>query len=56
MYWLWSGEEEAGRATACGTSHGPCQPHSAGEEGLRETGMIKHNMLPSPTYQRVGFC
>ena len=32
--WLWSGEEEAGRAPACGTSHGPCQPRSTGVGGL----------------------
>ena len=32
--WLWSGEEEAGRAPACGTSHGPCQPRSTDVGGL----------------------
>ena len=39
--WLWSGEEEAGRAPACGTSHGPCQPRSTGVGGLGQEAQSK---------------
>ena len=39
--WLWSGEEEAGRAPACGTSHDPCQPHSTGVGGLGQEAQSK---------------
>ena len=39
--WLWSGEEEAGRAPACGTSHGPCQPHSTGVGGQGQEAQSK---------------